>query len=101
NKCKNVKKRLIISARAKMSPKQKNELHNLIPNGSIYEYYGASELSFVTFTSGEIGKHFPESVVIPFPSVKITIRNEAGERMPTGKIGKIYVASDLDRKSVV
>ncbi|HLR79658.1 MAG TPA: AMP-binding protein [Bacillota bacterium] len=84
-----------ISAGAKLSPKRKNELHNLFPNGSIYEYYGASELSFVTFTSGEIGKHFPESVGIPFPSVKITIRNEAGERMPTGKIGKIYVASDF------
>src|SRR5699024_12871664 len=64
-------------------------------SSDLYEYYGASELSFVTFTSGEIGKHFPESVGIPFPSVKITIRNEAGERMPTGKIGKIYVASDF------
>src|SRR5699024_1584706 len=46
--CKNVKKRQIISAGAKLSPKRKNELHNLFPNGSIYEYYGASELSFVT-----------------------------------------------------
>src|SRR5699024_647347 len=59
------------------------------------EYYGASELSFVAYTTECLSEHYPYSVGKPFPGVSITIRDEMGQQHKNGEIGRIYVTSDF------
>ena len=71
----------------------------LFPNAKILQYYGASELSFVA-----VNEMTPETVdqgglMSPvgkaFPGVNVTIRDENSCPLETGKIGTIFVESDL------
>lgn len=67
----------------------------VFPNSQIFEYYGASELSFVTYANKEIAKNYPSSVGKPFEGVKVTIRDQMGNLLPCGEIGQIYIESDF------
>ena len=61
----------------------------------MYEFYGASELSFVSFLSDEGNRLKPNSVGQPFHNVDIQIRLENGEVAPNGEIGKIFIRSTM------
>ncbi|WP_194165607.1 AMP-binding protein [Oceanobacillus sp. CFH 90083] len=82
-----------LSSGAKLQPSIKKGITNIFPNSTIYEYYGASELSYVTYTTKEIADTYPGSVGKPFPGVTISIRDEHGALLPSGKIGNVYVQS--------
>lgn len=82
-----------LSSGAKLSPPIKKALASVFPNSAIYEYYGASELSYVTYTTSEIAGQFPDSAGKPFPDVIISIRDEHGLPLPTGETGLIYIQS--------
>lgn len=86
---------IFLSSGAKLQPKVKTKLKSVFPNSIIYEYFGASELSYVTYATDTFNKAYPESVGMPFPSVRITIRNEDGEELPANQLGEIYVESDF------
>ncbi len=59
-----------------------------------YEFYGASELSFVTALVDEESNRKPNSVGKPCHNVQVRICNGAGEEVTKGEIGTVYVNSD-------
>lgn len=87
--------RQIISAGAKWNAPAKKRIHQWFPKSHLFEYYGASELSFVTVLDSEGNQRKPDSVGRPFPGVKVSIRNATGNEVETGQVGKLFVQSEL------
>ncbi|RNB92298.1 long-chain fatty acid--CoA ligase [Brevibacillus fluminis] len=88
-----------ISAGDKLSFELANKWLQAFPGSSLYEYYGAAEISFVSYirhgqNSGEAG-----SVGRPFPGVEVTIRDEQGQLLKTGEIGGVHVKSSMVAQS--
>ncbi len=86
--------RAILSAGAKWSPESKLRVSQWFPEAELYEFYGASELSFVTVIDLQGNKNKPDSVGRPFYQVEVSIRDEQGQEVPVGTVGKLYVRSD-------
>ncbi|MED3034420.1 acyl-CoA synthetase [Bacillus thuringiensis] len=84
----------IISSGAKWEAEAKEKIKNIFPVAKKYEFYGASELSFVTALVDEESERKPSSVGKPCHNVQVRICNEAGEEVPKGEIGTVYVKSD-------
>ncbi|MDH4423855.1 MULTISPECIES: acyl-CoA synthetase [Bacillus] len=83
----------IISSGAKWEAEAKEKIKSIFPYAKKYEFYGASELSFVTtLVDEESGKL--NSVGKPCHNVQVRICNEVGEIVQTGDVGTIYVKSD-------
>ncbi|MFC5589676.1 AMP-binding protein [Sporosarcina soli] len=85
----------IISSGAKWEEGSKEKIRERFLHLTMYEFYGASELSFVTFLSDEGNRQKPNSVGLPFHNVEIQIRLENGNLAPAGEIGKIFVRSTM------
>ncbi|EWG11040.1 AMP-binding protein [Cytobacillus firmus] len=82
----------ICSSGAKWDETSKLEISNIFPQLSMIEFYGASELSYVTFLAdedkaGSVGK--------PCHGVEIEIRGTDGRKLAPYEIGKIFVRSEL------
>lgn len=86
---------LFLSSGASLKAYTKNKLKQTFPSSTIYEYFGASELSFVTYASEQIKQIQPESVGKVFPGVKVTIRDEQRNIVPSNTVGEIYAQSDF------
>ncbi|MSO97011.1 MAG: fatty-acyl-CoA synthase [Rhodospirillaceae bacterium] len=78
----------IITAGAKLSPALRDNLTHVFPNGEIIEYYGASELSFVTVAKPGEGCP-PESVGRAFNGVQLKVTPDDAEA------GMVWVKSDM------
>ncbi|MGD9696667.1 MAG: AMP-binding protein [Thermoleophilia bacterium] len=64
------------------------------PGSRLVEYYGASELSFVTIRDhGDAAP--PGTVGRAFPGVEVSIRGDGDEPLPPGREGTIFVRSGL------
>lgn len=89
----------ILSAGAKLSENLRRRAANLFPNAELLEYYGASELSFVTLTppaTSRDGPVPPASIGKAFPGVTISIRDATGaHELPDGSVGTLFVDSPL------
>ncbi|MCG7337556.1 AMP-binding protein [Sporosarcina sp. ACRSM] len=85
----------IISSGAKWEEGSKEQIRERFPHLTMYEFYGASELSFVSFLSDEGNRQKPNSVGQPFHNVEIQIRLEDGKMALAGEIGKIFVRSTM------
>jgi acyl-CoA synthetase (AMP-forming)/AMP-acid ligase II len=86
--------RTIISGGSKLSPDFRAQLQNLFPAADIFEYYGASELSFISLASSRESVP-PESVGRPFHGVEVSVRREDGMAAQPNEIGWIGVRSDM------
>ncbi|MBL3887298.1 acyl-CoA synthetase [Bacillus cereus] len=84
----------IISSGAKWEAEAKEKIKNIFPYAKRYEFYGASELSFVTALVDAESERRPNSVGKPCHNVQVRICNEAGEEVQKGEIGTVYVKSD-------
>ncbi|MEK3854328.1 AMP-binding protein [Cytobacillus sp. FSL H8-0458] len=82
----------IISSGAKWDETSKQEIRKMFPKLSMIEFYGASELSYITFHREE---RKADSVGRPCHGVEIEIRGTKGEKLFPNEIGKIYVRSGL------
>lgn len=90
--------RTIISAGSKLDSRTLEAARRWAPNATIFEYYGASELSFVSGAGLPAGQ--PTSVGgtgigHPFPGVDVRILDDAGAALPDGESGNICVRSGL------
>ncbi|QRZ93977.1 AMP-binding protein [Bacillus subtilis] len=85
----------IISSGADWPAESKKKLAAIWPQLRLYDFYGTSELSFVTFSSPEDSKRKPHSAGRPFHNVQIEIRGAKGERCQPEEIGKIFVKSPM------
>ncbi|MDV2682968.1 AMP-binding protein [Alkalihalophilus lindianensis] len=83
----------VISAGAKWEPHLKEKAATIMPNADVFEFYGASELSFVSVLDPKANQVKPESVGRPFPGVEVSIkRGDQTEALPN-EIGMLYVRS--------
>lgn len=82
----------VISGGAKLSPTLRPGLAQMFPEAAITEYYGASELSFVTVSQADCPV---ESVGRPFHGVEVSLRRDDGSEVSPGEIGRLYVRSDM------
>jgi long-chain acyl-CoA synthetase len=78
----------IITAGSKLSPHLRQSLASIFPNARVFEYYGASELSFVTVARPDEGCP-PQSVGRAFRDVEILVEAAPGE------VGPIWVRSKM------
>jgi long-chain acyl-CoA synthetase len=85
----------IISSGAKWSDRSKLEIRNLFPNMTMYEFYGASELSFITVLPDREGIQKATTVGKPCYGVEVQIRRPDQELAKPTETGKIYVRSKL------
>lgn len=64
------------------------------PRAALREYYGASELGFVTVTApGEAASS--TAVGRAFPGVRIAVLDDTGRPLPAGETGTVFVESPL------
>lgn len=85
----------ILSAGAKLTKGMQEKALTTFPKARIIEYYGASELSFVTMTP-RTGLSKPASIGKAYSGVSVSIRDKSGDReLPVGEIGTLYVDSPL------
>ncbi|MFG1286991.1 AMP-binding protein [Xanthobacter versatilis] len=84
--------RLVLCSGAKWPAGRKALLSRHLPKARFAEFYGASELSFITVAKGE--EPVPEgSVGRAFDGVRLAIRDKAGRRLPMGRTGLVFVES--------
>ncbi|MEP3246320.1 MAG: AMP-binding protein [Sneathiella sp.] len=84
--------RLVLSSGAKCAPELQQAVKQVFPNASFAEFYGSSELSYVTVAKEEENPP-PASVGRAFGDVEIRILDEKGKRLPAGQIGRLFVKS--------
>jgi len=90
--------RSIICAGSKLDARTLEAARRWAPRAAIFEYYGASELSFVSGTRLAAGERLDAGgtgIGRPFPGVELQIVNDAGEALPDGVHGNISVRSGM------
>ncbi len=90
--------RTIICAGSKLDVRTLEAARRWAPNATIFEYYGAAELSFVSgrsFAAGEPLDTEGTAIGRPFPGVEIEILDNHGAPLPDGTAGNIYVRSAM------
>jgi len=90
--------RTIICAGSKLDARTLEAARRWAPNATIYEYYGASELSFVS--GAGLSANQPPAVGStcigrPFPGAEVRILDDAGQPVPDGGYGNICVRSGM------
>jgi long-chain acyl-CoA synthetase len=84
--------RWILSSGAKWQGRAADDLRNQFPAARFAEFYGASELSFITVAKDDENVP-PDSVGRAFAGVDLSIRDHRGRRLPPGEAGQVFVAS--------
>ncbi|MBP2076846.1 long-chain acyl-CoA synthetase [Oceanobacillus polygoni] len=84
-----------ISTGAKLLPSVKKTFRKQFPSVTIHEFYGASELSFVSLIKDDADKKNDTSVGKAFHNVEICIMKEDGEKAEVGEEGILYVKSNM------
>lgn len=85
----------VISSGAKWEKDSKHRMHTLFPSMSMYEFYGASELSFVAVLSDKENLVKPSSVGKACHNVEIQIRRGNQELAAPLEVGKVFVKSPM------
>jgi acyl-CoA synthetase (AMP-forming)/AMP-acid ligase II len=90
--------RTIICAGSKLDARTLEAARRWAPNATIFEYYGASELSFVSgvgLPAGELLDAGGTGIGRPFPGVEVRILSDGGAALPDGEPGNICVRSGM------
>ncbi|MFQ6387631.1 class I adenylate-forming enzyme family protein [Priestia aryabhattai] len=81
----------VISVGNKLSPSVRKKFSQAFPNSFLYEYYGSSEMGFVTVLSPHTAETMPHTVGYPVDSVDVLILNERGKEVEKGDKGTLFV----------
>ncbi|MFF2296417.1 class I adenylate-forming enzyme family protein [Arthrobacter sp. NPDC058127] len=90
--------RSIICAGSKLDARTLEAARRWAPNAAIFEYYGASELSFVSGTRLAAGEPLDAGgtgIGQPFPGVELKVMDDDGAERPEGADGNICVRSGM------
>ncbi|OFI38050.1 AMP-dependent synthetase [Arthrobacter sp. SW1] len=90
--------RSIICAGSKLDARTLEAARRWAPHAAIFEYYGASELSFVSGTCLAAGEPLDAGgtgIGRPFPGVGLSIRDDSGAELADGRHGNICVRSGM------
>ncbi len=74
------------------SRESKQKTKSLFPNAKLFEYYGASELSFVMYKEYIVEEEKGHSM---FPGVSLNILDDNGNKVSQGEVGKVYLSSNM------
>ncbi|MEJ9220609.1 AMP-binding protein [Paenibacillus glucanolyticus] len=84
----------MISSGGAWSESSKQRCREMFPDTQLYEYYGSSEASYISYI--DVGKEDkPGSLGRPFDGVQISIRDEFFREVPVGEIGQLYIRSEM------
>ncbi|WP_455179709.1 class I adenylate-forming enzyme family protein [Azospirillum melinis] len=86
--------RRVVCSGAKLAPAVHDRLAALCPDAAVLEYYGASELSFVSLRSSREGAP-ADSVGRPFHGVELSLRDDDGHPVERGRPGTVWVRSGM------
>lgn len=78
--------RRVLVGGGKLSASDRATAQDFLPNSKIYEFYGTSETSFITFATNDVPA---DSVGLPYPGVKIRIAKHTS----CGSVGEVRVRS--------
>jgi len=84
----------IISSGGSWTNDSKIRCSKLYSGAKLYEFYGSSEASYITYIDIQNDHKF-NSVGKPFSGVQISIRDEHFQPVPTGVIGQLYIRSNM------
>ncbi|RAV21553.1 class I adenylate-forming enzyme family protein [Paenibacillus contaminans] len=84
----------LISSGGKWSEQSKQRCREVFGQSKLYEYYGSSEASYISYMDVYEAKK-PGSVGRPFSCVEISIRDEHCHEVPAGEVGQLYVRSSM------
>ncbi len=84
-----------ISTGAKWLPRVKEKMRLQFPNAQFVEFYGSSELSYVSVLKNGEQVDYADSVGRAFHNVEISIRDEKGQEVAIGEEGVLFVKSKL------
>lgn len=90
--------RSIICAGSKLDSRTLEAARRWAPNATLFEYYGASELSFVSglaLPPGRASAPGGAGIGQPFPGVEVRILDDEGKELPDGADGNICVRSGM------
>ncbi|MEX1028457.1 MAG: AMP-binding protein [Paenibacillaceae bacterium] len=85
----------LITSGDKWTPESKQKVKQVFENAGIFEFYGASELSFVTVLDPEGNSQKPDSIGKPFAGVEVSIRKQDGQEASEGEIGQVFIKSKM------
>ncbi len=83
----------LVSSGAPLRPELKSRLQSLL-GPVLYDLYGATELGLVAIGSPADNAVRPEAVGRVLPGLQTELRDAAGDRVPSGTRGELYVQSD-------
>ncbi|AWB09103.1 fatty-acyl-CoA synthase (plasmid) [Azospirillum humicireducens] len=86
--------RRVVCSGAKLAPAVHERLAAFCPDAAVLEYYGASELSFVSLRSSLEGAP-ADSVGRPFHGVELCLRDDDGTPVERGRPGTVWVRSAM------
>ena len=84
-----------ISTGAKWLPRTKEKMRQQFPNAQFIEFYGSSELSYITVLKNDEQTDYADSVGRAFHNVEVSIRDEQGQEVAVGEEGILFVKSKL------
>lgn len=82
--------RMLIHAGAPIREATKRRAIGFFPEGSVWEFYGSTE-GGATRISADEWLRKPGSVGTPRPGAAILIRDESGQALPRGEVGRVWV----------
>ncbi|WP_052728646.1 AMP-binding protein [Domibacillus tundrae] len=85
---------LVFLSGAGWTAERKQQWMNSYPKAPLYEFYGASELSFVSYMTPDDYKERPASSGKPSTGVTIEIRSD-GKSLSANQIGTVFVKSPM------
>lgn len=86
---------LVMSSGADWSSSSKEQLVTNYPHVTFFDFYGTSELSFVSYLSSNDFLQKPSSVGRPFSSIQVEVRNPDQSVCQPNETGRIYVKSPM------
>jgi long-chain acyl-CoA synthetase len=86
--------RSVICSGARWPVAVQDRVADLFPNAEPIDFYGASELSFVSVRRPS-ADDLDTSVGRPFPGVEIALRRDDGTAVDVGEAGRLWVRSDM------
>jgi len=85
----------LITSGDKLSIESKKKISEMLPQIGLYEFYGASELSFISVLTPEDQMKKPGSVGKKVESIEISIRTADGQEVKPGEVGQLFVKSRM------
>lgn len=83
----------LVTAGAKLERETRHRLHRHFPSARLYEYYGSSEMGFVSYMAPDMSLAKSDSVGRLCPGVECELRDELGASVPFATSGMIHVRS--------